>query len=201
MSSLKFLSVAWEFWMLGCQMTRSLLYTGMSLPPNKHKLISWYLFNKQVGLAVALDLYSGCIWLDSWPEHQLCLLKNLPQSFYAYFGVEPSLGHNHFLLFTSWLFSYSTIQHYSLPHTAAVQSVATGLDIGFIDHLYTRLLNTSNYSATINLHKSRITTAPAKPFPASVSSPVVPWQRLLTEEILQLHALRSSLHRLPYRTQ
>jgi hypothetical protein len=37
-------------------------------------------------------------------------------------------------------------------------------------------------------------------FQPVVSSPTVPWQRLLTVEILQLHALRSSLHRLPYRT-
>jgi hypothetical protein len=33
-----------------------------------------------------------------------------------------------------------------------------------------------------------------------VSSSVVPWQRLLTVEILQIHAHKSSLHRLPYRT-
>jgi hypothetical protein len=33
-----------------------------------------------------------------------------------------------------------------------------------------------------------------------VSSPAVPWQRVLTMEILQLHAPRSSLHRLPYKT-
>jgi streptolysin S family bacteriocin protoxin len=36
----------------------------------------------------------------------------------------------------------------------------------FIDHLYTRLGITSNYSATANLHNSQITTAPAKPFSA-----------------------------------
>jgi hypothetical protein len=40
------------------------------------------------------------------------------------------------------------------------------LDIGFIDHFYTLLWITSNYSATANLHNSQITTAPAKPFPA-----------------------------------
>jgi hypothetical protein len=41
-----------------------------------------------------------------------------------------------------------------------------GLDFvnGFIDHLYTPLGTTSNYSATANLHNSQITTAPAKPF-------------------------------------
>jgi hypothetical protein len=33
-----------------------------------------------------------------------------------------------------------------------------------------------------------------------VFSPVFLWKRLLTLEILQLHALRSSLHRFPYRT-
>jgi hypothetical protein len=32
-----------------------------------------------------------------------------------------------------------------------------------------------------------------------VFSPAVPWQRLLTVEILQLHELKSCLHRLPYR--
>jgi hypothetical protein len=40
------------------------------------------------------------------------------------------------------------------------------LAFGFIDHLYTRLGTTSNYSTTANLHNSQITTAPAKPFPA-----------------------------------
>jgi hypothetical protein len=37
---------------------------------------------------------------------------------------------------------------------------------GFIDHLYTPLGTTSNYSATANLHNSQITTAPAKSFAA-----------------------------------
>jgi hypothetical protein len=72
---------------------------------------------------------------------------------------------------------------------------------GFTDHLYTRLGITSNYSATANLQNSQTTTAPGKAFSSLLSSPAVPWQRLLTVEILQLHALRSSLHSLPYRTQ
>jgi hypothetical protein len=38
-------------------------------------------------------------------------------------------------------------------------------------------------------------------FQPAVSSPDVPWQWLLTVEILQLPALRSYLHSLPYRTQ
>jgi hypothetical protein len=67
-----------------------------------------------------------------------------------------------------------------------------GLVIRFIGHLYTRLGTTSNYSATANLHNSQITTAPAKPF-SSLSSLSVPWQRLLTVEILQFHALKFSL--------
>jgi hypothetical protein len=41
-----------------------------------------------------------------------------------------------------------------------------GLDIEFIDHLYTRLGTTSSYSTTSNLQNSQITTAPAKPLPA-----------------------------------
>jgi hypothetical protein len=35
-------------------------------------------------------------------------------------------------------------------------------------------------------------------FQPAVSSPAVPWQRLVTVEILQLHALKSFLHRLSY---
>jgi hypothetical protein len=73
-----------------------------------------------------------------------------------------------------------------------------------------RLRTTSNYSATANVHNSQITTAPTK-LP-DVSSPAVPWERLLIVAILQLHALKSSLnggalptaffflHSLPYRT-
>jgi hypothetical protein len=41
-----------------------------------------------------------------------------------------------------------------------------GLVIGLIDHLYTHLGTTSNYSAIANLHNSQITTVLAKSFPA-----------------------------------
>jgi hypothetical protein len=37
---------------------------------------------------------------------------------------------------------------------------------GFIDNLYTRLVSTSTYSATANLHNSQIATTFTKPFPA-----------------------------------
>jgi hypothetical protein len=73
-----------------------------------------------------------------------------------------------------------------------------GLVNGFIDLLYTPLGTTSNYSATFNLHTLQITTAPAKPFPACC---VLTWQQLLTVDILQLSALRSSCRSLPCITQ
>jgi hypothetical protein len=53
---------------------------------------------------------------------------------------------------------------------------------------------TNNYSATANLHNSQITTAPAKSFPACC---VFTSRSLANSE---LHALKSSIHRLPYRT-
>jgi hypothetical protein len=40
-----------------------------------------------------------------------------------------------------------------------------GLDIGFIDLLYTRLRTRTNYSAIANLHNSQITIAFTNPFP------------------------------------
>jgi hypothetical protein len=49
------------------------------------------------------------------------------------------------------------------------------------------------------IHKSP--QHPLCPFQLSVSSPVVPWQRLLRVEILQLHALGFYLHGLPCRNQ
>jgi hypothetical protein len=39
-------------------------------------------------------------------------------------------------------------------------------DIRFTDHLHRRLVSTSNYSPTANLHSSHTITAPAKSFPA-----------------------------------
>jgi hypothetical protein len=64
-----------------------------------------------------------------------------------------------------------------------------GLVIGFIDHFNTRLVTTFNYSAIANLHTLKTTTAHAKSFQSAVSSPVIPWQWLLTVGILQLHRL------------
>jgi hypothetical protein len=42
-----------------------------------------------------------------------------------------------------------------------------GLDIEFIDHLYTQLVTARNYSAIANLHTLQITTAHPKSFAAS----------------------------------
>jgi hypothetical protein len=70
---------------------------------------------------------------------------------------------------------------------------------GCIDHLYTRLGTTSNYRAITNLHNTQITTTPTK-FLQPLCSPAFPWQRLLTVEFLQLHALRYCLHSLSCRT-
>jgi hypothetical protein len=86
-----------------------------------------------------------------------------------------------------------------------------GLDIEFIDHLYTKLETTSNYSATANLHTLQITTAHAKSFPACC---VFTSRSLVTASNSgdsSASALKCSLnggspptdnflHRLPYRT-
>jgi hypothetical protein len=66
-----------------------------------------------------------------------------------------------------------------------------GLDIGFIDHLYTPLGTTSNYSATANLRNSQITTAPTKPFPACCVFTSCSLAVAFRVEILQLHVLGS----------
>jgi hypothetical protein len=47
-----------------------------------------------------------------------------------------------------------------------ITSATFWVDIGYIDHLYTRLGTKSNYSVIANLHTLHITTAHAKSFPA-----------------------------------
>jgi hypothetical protein len=59
---------------------------------------------------------------------------------------------------------------------------------------------TNNYSAIANLHNSQITTSPTDPFPACCVFTSRSLATALTVEILHLHALRSSLHSLPYGT-
>jgi hypothetical protein len=61
----------------------------------------------------------------------------------------------------------------------------------------------SELQAITALHLSTIHKSPQHSlnlFQPAVSSPTVPWQLLLTVEILQLHALRSCLHSLACRT-
>jgi hypothetical protein len=79
-----------------------------------------------------------------------------------------------------------------------------GVSVG--DSIYSPLIHTKhnymykNYSATDNLHNSQMATAPAKHIlQPPISSSAVPWQRLLTVEVLQFYALKSFLHILPYK--
>jgi hypothetical protein len=48
-----------------------------------------------------------------------------------------------------------------------------GLDILFIDHFTTRLMNTLNYSSISDLHILQITIAHVRAFQCAVFSPVV----------------------------
>jgi hypothetical protein len=75
-----------------------------------------------------------------------------------------------------------------------------GLDIGLSDHLYTTLGTTRNYCAIANLRILQCTTAPAKPFPACCAATNRFLATLLTVEVLELPALRSSCHSRPCRT-
>jgi hypothetical protein len=92
------------------------------------------------------------------------------------------------LLLNNWLYSVSPNRQIHCRTLVCVtfDGVLDWLN-GFIDHLYTRLGTTSNYSVS-TIHKS-------PQHPLSLFSA---W--LLTEEILQLHALRFCLHSLPCRT-
>jgi hypothetical protein len=66
---------------------------------------------------------------------------------------------------------------------------------GFIAHLYTWF---GTKAVTVPPLISTIHKSPQHPpslFQPAVSSPAVPWQRLLAAEILQLHALKFSHHR------
>jgi hypothetical protein len=71
--------------------------------------------------------------------------------------------------------------------------------IGFWTY-WPSLWSISNYSATAGLHNLQITTSTTNLFQPALSSPAVPWQRLLTVEILQLLALTSFFPRVSFRT-
>jgi hypothetical protein len=62
------------------------------------------------------------------------------------------------------------------------------LDIGFIDHWYTRHVSTITWKSLTPQHMLGI-------FQPAMSSPAIPWQRFLTMEILRLYTLKCSLHR------
>jgi hypothetical protein len=68
-----------------------------------------------------------------------------------------------------------------------------GLVNGFIDHLYARLVSTvTELSLSSTIHKSP--QHQLSVFQPAVSSSAVPWQRLLTVEILQLHSFKFYFH-------
>jgi hypothetical protein len=73
-----------------------------------------------------------------------------------------------------------------------------GFDIGFIDHLYTQLVSTSNYSATVNITNSpqihKLPTHPLSLFQFAVSSPAIPWQRLLTASRTEVPSSQPLMH-------
>jgi hypothetical protein len=77
-----------------------------------------------------------------------------------------------------------------------------GLD-GWVYLLTTHTHDSAPQAITAPPLISTIHKSPQHPlsiFRPAVSSPAVPWQRLLIVEIVHLHALKSSLHRLPCRT-
>jgi hypothetical protein len=59
--------------------------------------------------------------------------------------------------------------------------------IGFIDHLYTQLVTTGNYSATVNVHNLHSTITPASVLSLLQSPLSVSWQRILTQELQHSH--------------
>jgi hypothetical protein len=70
--------------------------------------------------------------------------------------------------------------------------------IWFIDRLYTQYPELQ--AITAQPLNSTIRKSPRHPlsfFQPAMSSPAVPWQRLLTVEILHLHALKSCLSQIP----
>jgi hypothetical protein len=70
---------------------------------------------------------------------------------------------------------------------------------GFIDNLHDSELQAITAPTIISIiHKSPQNLLSL--FQSAVSSPAVPWQRLLTVKIPQLNSLQSCLHRLMYRT-
>jgi hypothetical protein len=92
-------------------------------------------------------------------------------------------------------------------HVIELLLTGFGLEIGFIDHFNKRLVNTVNCSAIADLHALQFITAQANSFQPAMSSPVVPWERLLRFFSFRAHFLarwlstsptKSFFHRLPY---
>jgi hypothetical protein len=90
---------------------------------------------------------------------------------------------------------------YSYCHNLMVWlSTGCDLDLGFIDHLHhSELQVITALSLTSALYKS--SQHLLNIFQPAVPSSAVPWQRLLTVEIIPLHALKSYFHSLPCGTE
>jgi hypothetical protein len=54
---------------------------------------------------------------------------------------------------------------------------------GYIDHLYTPLLTTSNYSPTANLHTLHYTVTPTSDLSLLHAPLAVSWKRILKQEL------------------
>jgi hypothetical protein len=155
-------------------------------------------------VAVRFDLYSehigfefrgcyGLFWPFSWLTSSIkanaeIVLSNIPRS-------PPS---RECLVVRST--TRSQTHNYIVP--LSMCDYRRGLDCS-IDLLTTYTNDSELQTTTAPLLISTTHKSPQHPlslFQPAVSLPSVPWQRLPTVEILQLHAPRSSLHNLPCRT-
>jgi hypothetical protein len=78
---------------------------------------------------------------------------------------------------------YGLLFRYTVTCMGVLQT-GFGLETRFTDHFNTRLVTTLNYSPIADLHTPQISTAHARCFQSAVSSPLVPWKRRPTVEIL-----------------
>jgi hypothetical protein len=143
-----------------------------------------------------LVFHSGLL-PSGFPTKTLCAFCShvcyMPNPFHL-----PWLDHSDYM----WLFR-EVIAVYCEDHTVPCMSdYRRGLD-WWLDLLTTYTHDSLVKVITVSPLISTIHKSPQGPlslFKSAMSSPAVPWQWLLTVEILQLDALKSFLHRLPYRT-
>jgi hypothetical protein len=88
--------------------------------------------------------------------------------------------------------STGTTLHLSFRSVWLLDGVWVG-KIGFIDHLYTQLLTTSNYSGIDDLHILQLTVTQTLVFSVSL---IVPWQRIYNGLTVTTTHMKSSSHSL-----